>query len=102
MDVIKNIELFQELVRCGNDIYTWCYDADGQLLAEVLIDGEAGEKNELTFVNTYAPPATPETGDLSDAFCGEEIECCAYYQGKLLCNTCDGSIFEIQEGLLPL
>ena len=43
-----------------------------------------------------------ETGDLSDAFCGEEIECCAYYQGKLLCNTCDGSIFEIQEGLLPL
>ena len=32
MDVIKNIELFQELVRCGNDIYTWCYDADGQLL----------------------------------------------------------------------
>ena len=26
------MELFQELVRCGNDIYTWCYDADGQLL----------------------------------------------------------------------
>ena len=43
-----------------------------------------------------------QTGVLSDAFCGEEIECCAYYQGKLLCNTCDGSIFEIQEGLLPL
>ena len=32
MDVVKNMELFQELVRCGNDIYTWCYDADGQLL----------------------------------------------------------------------
>ena len=43
-----------------------------------------------------------QTGDLSEAFCGEEIECCAYYQGKILCNTCDGSIFEIQEGLLPL
>ena len=32
MDVMKNMELFQELIRCGNDIYTWCYDADGQLL----------------------------------------------------------------------
>lgn len=36
------------------------------------------------------------------AFGGEEIECCALYQGKLLCNTCDGSIFEMEEGLLPL
>lgn len=32
MDIEQNIALFQELVRCGNDIYTWCYDADGQLL----------------------------------------------------------------------
>lgn len=36
------------------------------------------------------------------AFGGEEIECCALYQGKLLCNTCDGSIFEMEEALLPL
>ena len=36
------------------------------------------------------------------AFGGEEIECCALYQGKLLANTCDGSIFEMEEGLLPL
>lgn len=32
MDRKRNMELFQELVCCGNDIYTWCYDADGQLL----------------------------------------------------------------------
>lgn len=25
--------LFQELIRCGNDIFTWCYDADGELLS---------------------------------------------------------------------
>lgn len=28
-------------------------------------------------------------------FNGEEVECCDFYNGKLLCNTCDGSIFEI-------
>lgn len=32
MDIQNNIALFQELVRCGNDIYTWHYDGDGQLL----------------------------------------------------------------------
>lgn len=32
MDIGKNMELFQELIRCGNDLYTWCYDAQGQLL----------------------------------------------------------------------
>ena len=36
------------------------------------------------------------------AFDGEEIECCGLYRGKLLCNTCNGSIFEMEEGLLPL
>lgn len=36
------------------------------------------------------------------AFEGEEIECCGLYRGKLLCNTCNGSIFEMEEGLLPL
>lgn len=43
-----------------------------------------------------------QTGDLSEAFCKEEIECCAVYQGQLLCNTCEGSIFALEEGLLPL
>lgn len=32
MDVDQNIKLFQELVSCGSNIYTWCYDKDGQLL----------------------------------------------------------------------
>lgn len=41
-------------------------------------------------------------GNLTEAFGREEIECCAVYQGQLLCNTCDGSIFALEEGLLPL
>ena len=41
-------------------------------------------------------------GNMTDAFGGEEIECCAFYQDKLLCNTCEGSIFALEEGLLPL
>ena len=32
MDVFQNMELFSEMIRCGGDIYTWCYDADGKLL----------------------------------------------------------------------
>lgn len=32
MDIGRNMELFQELVRCGDEIYTWCYDAKGRLL----------------------------------------------------------------------
>lgn len=43
-----------------------------------------------------------QSGDLSAAFCEEEIECCAPYQGKLLCNTCDGSIFEVDPNLISL
>lgn len=32
MDALQNIRLFQELIRCGDNIYTWCYDAAGALL----------------------------------------------------------------------
>lgn len=32
MDIEQNMNLFQELLCCGNSIYTWCYDADGTLL----------------------------------------------------------------------
>lgn len=28
----QNMALFRELIRCGDEIYTWCYDADGELL----------------------------------------------------------------------
>lgn len=40
--------------------------------------------------------------NLEGAFRDEEIECCDIFEGKLLCNTCVGSIFELEEGLLPL
>ena len=33
MDIQQNIDLFQELIRCGAEIFTWCYDADGTLLS---------------------------------------------------------------------
>lgn len=32
MDILQNIRLFQELIRCGDNIYTWCYDSAGVLL----------------------------------------------------------------------
>ena len=32
MEIFQNMELFSELIRCGGNIYTWCYDADGTLL----------------------------------------------------------------------
>lgn len=32
MDITQNVALFQELVRCGNDLYTWCYNPEGELL----------------------------------------------------------------------
>jgi len=33
MDVSQNIELFQELVRCGGDLSLWRYDGEGNLLS---------------------------------------------------------------------
>lgn len=32
MNVLQNMNLFQELVRCDSNIYTWCYDTNGRLL----------------------------------------------------------------------
>ena len=32
MDVLQNMMLFSELVQCGGNVYTWCYDAKGKLL----------------------------------------------------------------------
>lgn len=40
---------------------------------------------------------TSVIGDLDEALFEEEIECCAPYNGMLLCNTCDGGIYEIKE-----
>lgn len=33
--------------------------------------------------------------NMDEAFFGEEIECCGVYDGRILCNTCDGGIFEL-------
>lgn len=41
-----------------------------------------------------------QIGNLNDAFFQEEIECCAIYDGNLLCNTCDGSIFALERDLI--
>lgn len=32
MDIEQNLALLQELLCCGSNIYTWCYDAQGRLL----------------------------------------------------------------------
>ena len=34
--------------------------------------------------------------NLDEAFYGEEVECCGVYDGKIICNTCDGSLFELR------
>jgi hypothetical protein len=40
--------------------------------------------------------------NLTEAFRYEEIECCGIYQNRLLCNTCDGNLFALEEGLMDL
>ena len=40
MNPEQNMELFRELVRCGGDIYTWCYDANGEFLESNCPDEE--------------------------------------------------------------
>ena len=32
MDILQNTNLLSELFRCGDELYLWCYDADGTLL----------------------------------------------------------------------
>ncbi|MBQ8231778.1 MAG: hypothetical protein IJZ34_07625 [Lachnospiraceae bacterium] len=43
-----------------------------------------------------------QVDNMDEAFGFEEIECCEFYQGKLLCNTNSGSIFVLEDGLIPL
>ena len=35
MDVLQNMMLLSELVQCGGNVYTWCYDAQGVLLSGI-------------------------------------------------------------------
>ena len=43
-----------------------------------------------------------QIGNLTEAFEEEEIECCDIYRNRLLCNTCAGSIFALEEGIINL
>ena len=38
MDVLQNMMLFSELVQCGGNVYTWCYDA--QEMKKVKLSAE--------------------------------------------------------------
>ena len=40
MELNNKMALFSELVQCGNQIYLWCYDADGNLLYSNCPDKE--------------------------------------------------------------
>lgn len=73
----------------GKLYYTFGYPKGGYPLHILVFD--LHKKNLCAHVD-----------NLTDAFGREEIECCAVYQGQLLCNTCEGSIFALEEGLLPL
>lgn len=40
--------------------------------------------------------------NLTEAFRGEEIECCGIYKDRLICNTCNGNLFLLEEGIIEL
>ena len=40
--------------------------------------------------------------NLTEAFRGEEIECCDIYKDRLICNTCNGNLFLLEEGIIEL
>lgn len=69
--------------------YTYGCPRLGYPLSLAVFDLE--EKNMCAFVE-----------NMDEAFANEEIECCSLYQGKLLCNTCDGSIYVVGDGKLPM
>lgn len=73
----------------GKLYYTFGYPRGGYPLNLLVFDLE--KKCQIAHV-----------GNLTEAFCREEMECCSVYQGRLLCNTCEGSIFALEEGLLSL
>ena len=71
MDVLQNMNLFRELVRCGSDIYTWCYDAEGRLLESNCPEEEllatafsilGCKERMLAYRKTHTTPVTLGSG----------------------------------------
>ena len=67
MDVEQKMELFSELVRCGGEVYTWCYGADGALLRsncpdEALLAGAfelfGCKRKMLEYAQDHSRPVT--------------------------------------------
>lgn len=67
MDVTKNMELLAELLRCGGEVYLWCYDATGTLLHsncpdEIFLNGAfelfGCKRNMLEYAQGHATPMT--------------------------------------------
>ena len=61
---------------------------------------KAGYPDQVMVVDLHEKKMIALVSHMDEAFCFEEIECCEYYRGQLLCNTCDGSIFVLEENLL--
>ncbi|MBE5772432.1 MAG: hypothetical protein E7337_00680 [Clostridiales bacterium] len=51
---------------------------------------------EMMIFDLKKKALTMHVNNMDEAFYGEEIECCGVYDGKILCNTCDGGIFELR------
>lgn len=71
MDVLQNMDLFRELVCCGSDIYTWCYDAEGCLLTSNCPEEElfstafsmlGCRERMLSYWKTHTAPVTLGSG----------------------------------------
>ena len=69
---------------------------------EPLMISKEEVKDVLASCGVTDPHIAKFSVDYDEAFGFEEIECCEFYQGKLLCNTNSGSIFVLEDGLIPL
>lgn len=67
MNVDQRMELFSELVRCGGEVYMWCYGADGALLHsncpdEALLAGAfelfGCKRKMLEYARSHSRPVT--------------------------------------------
>lgn len=54
---------------------------------------KVGYPDRMMAFDVHEKKALYMVDHLDEALCGEEIECCDWYEGKLLCNTCDGGLY---------